>query len=148
MFLKVHFICIVQFCRRLTHEACISGLVMPWTSGPVRAVSLHPAPILGEEQQLHSAPDPAQLCLGFEQLYAEHWQTGLAGTHPGFSWATWSWGAMLSGQKRQILLHSNKYLQIQNRNTAFKYIHPAKGMTVTLAGRTWCVPWWFLKINI
>lgn len=95
---------------------------LPWTSGPVQAVSLRTAPILGEEQQLHSAPDPARHCLGFGQLYTEHWQAGLAGTHPRFPGATWSRGAMLSGQKRQILLQRS--------------IHPAKGMTVALAGRT------------
>lgn len=58
-------------------------LQLPWTSGPVQAVSLRTAPILGEEQQLHSAPDPARHCLGFGQMYTEHWQAALAGTHLG-----------------------------------------------------------------
>lgn len=129
MFLKVHCICIVQFCRRLTHDACVSGLVTAvdiWScAGCVSPYCTHPG---GRAAALQRSTVPrfqrgtAGTHLGFGQPCTEQRQVGLAGTHPRFPQATRSRGAVLSGQERQMLLRTS--------------VRRAKGVPVALADRT------------
>lgn len=129
MFLKVHCMHIVQFCKWLTHEACIYSLVTAmdiWSC--VGLVSLYHTQDKGRAAALQGCAVPhlqrgtASTHLGFGPPCAEHQQAGSAGTCPRFPRETRSRGAVLSGQERQILLPTS--------------ICQAKSMPVTLSGRT------------